>query len=972
MLHTLFISFALLLIYDPSSATTTGSTAGQVIDARTTEPLTGVNVYLKGTSLGAASTSDGTFLIPNVPPGTYQMVASHVGFHTEEMTVRIAVGDVVNVNFSLQEDIYHSEEIVVVGIASKTSRAMAPVAVSRLSASEYTEKNTYQGLNELVNGKIAGVAVRSSSGNPGSGFRFMVRSGGGLNGDEQPVIYIDGVRINNDEVGPWGVGGQRISILADLNPEDIENIEVLKGPAGGASYGTNGSNGVVLITTKKGKITSESAAGINYKFTTGWNTQAEKYSTDDYLSADAANAIFRDGRIWQNSVSVAGGSNLLRYFVSLESREEEGITHNNQLNRKNFRTNLDVTPNEKLTFTVNLGYTLNDIQRPLNDFLIWGQLPNVLGFARPYVFLDSLSIYGFEDSNKSNRILASLSAEYAPFKNFAMRIGFGIDDHDLRGDQTFPVNLTYTGTNDLGARNADNVRRKQNTYNWDLRYTYNPLSDLEITSIAGAQFFDRRLDDTFIRVYGFETELVTNIGAAQELAFANEDFFHRREAGFFTQHALAFRDQYFLTLNLRRDYASVIGIDAPDIYYPGANFAWRFDKYPYFPGNFDLMKFRLAYGETGVLPDLLAGIPLLYRARSSAFGVGAFLSNIGNSEIEPERVKEFEVGFDAEFLRNWALEFTYYRQKAQNSIVASRNSPSTGRTASPVPFNIGEVKGWGVETQLQGTPIRSRNLQLGLALINNYQDNEVVDLGGAQPIFDNFGANVIKEGLAKHEFFLTPVLGAEFDADGLYSGPKLGDERVAFGNPVPNYTGSFSINLRVIKNLNFYLLTDWATGHKVMNQSNTFAYQLGNNPRFNTLVTQLGLNQTGLAPFSSPVEGVEPLTPGTAEYQAAAKEFARLDWRFLSNFVEPADFFKLRELSLSYSFKDWLPKLFSRNRAVKDLVITFSALNLWTATKYSGPDSEVNVFSARSLTRGHDLATLQHPRVYNLSFAFSL
>ena len=966
--------FVNLVLFSDLCLATTGSISGKVTDERIGEPLAGANVFIRDTALGAASASDGTFLIRNVPPGTYELMASFIGFHTQVTQVQVEVAEVVDVNFSLKEDVYRGEEIVVTGIASKTSRAVAPVAVSRIRASEYTAKNSYQSFNELVNGKIAGVSVKSSSGNPGAGFRFEVRSGGGLNGDEQPVIYVDGVRVNNDEVGPWGVGGQRISILADLNPDDIESIEILKGPAGGASYGTNGSNGVVLITTKRGKIVSESARGvdINYKFTTGWNSQAEKYSSDDYLSADAANAIFRTGRIWQNSVSVVGGSAVLKYFASFENRDEEGITRNNALKRKNFRANIDATPNDKLTFSLNLGYTLNDIQRPRNDATTFGQLGNTVGFARPYVFIDSLAVEGLKDMNNSNRIVASLNAEYALFKKLAIRVGVGIDDHDLRGVQNFPVNFDYTGNADFGQRYTSNVRRKQNTYNWDVSYTYNPHPDLNITSIAGVQLFDSRFEETFIGVFGFDSELISNIGAAQEIDFADEDFFHRREAGVFTQHSLAFKDQYFLTLNLRRDYASVFGIEAPSVYYPGANFALRLDKYPFFPSTFDLMKLRFSYGETGVLPDLLDGVPLLYSALNSGFGVGAFLSNIGNAEIEPERVKEFEVGFDAEFLRHWVLEFTYYRQKAENSIVSFRNSPSTGRTATAVPFNIGEIKGWGVETLLQALPIRTKNFELALTLINSHQDNEVVDLGGAQPIFDVFDANVVKEGLAKHEFFLIPVLGAQFTPEGVYAAPQLGSERVSFGNPIPNYTGSFSVNFRFLKNLNLYFLTDWATGHKILNGTNTFSYQLGNNPRFNTLATQLGLNFSAIAPFSFPVEGVERLTPDTAEYQAAAEEFARLDWRFFSNFIEDADFFKLRELSISYSFKDWLPKLFKANRTLKDLVVTVSGVNLWTATKYSGPDPEVNVFGARSLVRGQDLATLQHPRVYNLSLAFSL
>jgi hypothetical protein len=267
-------------------------------------------------------------------------------------------------------------------------------------------------------------------------------------------------------------------------------------------------------------------------------------------------------------------------------------------------------------------------------------------------------------------------------------------------------------------------------------------------------------------------------------------------------------------------------------------------------------------------------------------------------------------------------------------------------------------------------------------LINNYQENEVKDLGGAQDIFDGFDVNVIKVGLPKHEFFTQKVTGALFNEDGTYAGPELLEDangqplRVSFGNPVPNYTGSFSLNFRLFKNANVYLLTDWATGLSVFNSTNTFAYSFGNNPRFNELATQLGIAGTdladGIAFFSEPVEGVTPLNPGTSEYNAAAEEFARLDWTVNGNFVEDADYFKVREISVSYSLRDLLPKIGGVNNYLKDMVIALSATNVFMKSKYSGPDPEVNFRGSRDLTRGQDFLTLMQPRTYNVSFRFSL
>ncbi|MFQ5865865.1 MAG: carboxypeptidase-like regulatory domain-containing protein [bacterium] len=982
LLFILLFMASLFILSGTSFALTTGSISGKIIDDRTGEALPGANVFLKGTTMGAATGADGSFTIENVPPGSYAVVVSFIGYHTEEADVQVVVNEVANVNFSMREDVFRGEEVVVTGIASRTSKAVAEVAVSRVSASNYTVANTYQTTQQLINGKVAGVSIKSSSGNAGSGFRFLVRAGGGLNGNEQPVIYIDGVRLENAEIVGLGVGGQGIGLLADLNPEDIENIEILKGPAAAASYGTNGANGVVLITTKKGRLVPGATKGvsINYKVVRGWNTQSFDYTEDEFFSFEEANSIFRTGSIIQNSISAAGGSNILRYFTSFDSRIEDGITNNNSMNRKNLRANIDVVPNEQLTFRVNASYTYNNISQPQNDNNIFGYLGNTLlgGGGLPlYVWTPREAIDAVFDQAKSNRFIGSLQAEWAPIKGFTGRMTLGIDEHDLRRDRNYPVNQDYgVAQHDAGFRRIYNRKTTLYTYSADVRYTFNPMSDLNVSAVVGTQIFDRRFNSQTQGRFGFLTELITTIDAGAEFDQLEENFSHRRETGIFGEANISYMDQYFLTFGLRRDFASVVGKEAPSINYPKASFAIRMDKYDWFPTFFGLMKARVAYGETGILPELRDGIPLLWEAEAGGFGAGGVVGQIGNETIEPERVKEIEIGLDTEFMNNYAVEFTYYKFNAKNSIIEFRNSPSTGKTASAVPINIGETQGWGIESLVQGSPIRTRNFGLDLTLINNFQDNEVQDLGGAQPIFDGWEVNVIKEGLPKHEFFMIPVNGALFNDDGTYAGPDAPadalENRVSFGNPVPNYTGSFSLNVRLLKNLNLYALADWATGLKVWNFTDLFAARFGNKPRFNELATQLGVAGTGVAGFSSPVEGVAELTPGTPEYKAAAREFALMDWRWDSNYVKDADYLKLREISVSYSLRDLLPKLVGARNVLSDLVIAFSATNVWTTTKYNGPDPEINFIGARNARRGHDFLTLQHPRTYNLSFRFSL
>jgi len=917
-------------------------------------PLPGANIIIPALNLGTASGQDGKYVL-KVPSAMVKgqkvkLEVSFVGYKKQSMLIVLTKGT-MKLNFTMKEDIFQSEAVVVTGIASKTSKAVAQVAVSRIPVAKFTEVNGYQSFSQLLTGKVTGVQLKPASGNVGGGFRFFMRSGGGLNGNEQPIIYVDGVRVDNARVSGYGVGGQGMSTLANLDPDDIEKVEVLKGPAGAAMYGTSGSNGVILITTKSGKFRGGAKkVNINYKFIFGYNEQAHTYDSTRFISAKDANAIFRNGLIRQNTLSASGGFGFIRYFASFDNRFENGILENNNMDRTTLRANVIAAPSDNLTMQFDAGYTLNKLSRPNNDNNIYGYLGNTLLFSRSYRFTDSLSIANLKDEHNINQFIGSAKITYSPIKNLEINFTAGIDQSDWRQDQTFPANMSYAFV-PKGRRRIYTRNNRQFTYDYNAQYKYS-FFGIKANSIVGAQLFDRKVRTSFLTSEKFQTELITDIGSGSDVTDWGEGKTHERQAGIFTEHSFSYNDQYFLSLGLREDYASAIGSEAPSIIYPKASFAIRFDKYNWFPKFFGLFKLRTAYGESGTLPNPRDPIPLLWTAANSGYGTGAVLSAIGNAKIKPERIKEFEVGFDAEFLRHFSFEFTYYRQNASNSIVGLRNAPSTGKTASSVPFNIGAMKAWGIESMLQVNVFRSISNSLDLSLIMNYQTNEVTDLGGAQPIFDGFDLNVIKEGLPKHEFYTWKVKGAKFNSDGTYAGADVTTDRVSFGNPIPSTTGSFTFNLKLFKNLRIYVLADWALGHKIFDNTYLFATRFGNNPRYNELKEML------LDPTSS-----KYLTPGTDEYKKAADEFAHLDWHYDGNYIFDASYVKLREISISYDLKDILNNM--HFNTFSSFMVGVSARNIYTSTKYPGADVEVNFTGSRSLSRGQDFLTLQNPRTYN-------
>ncbi|MEM1270894.1 MAG: TonB-dependent receptor [Bacteroidota bacterium] len=938
----------------PGMAFAQATILGKITDSDTGEALPGASVLIEGTSFGAAADIDGNYAITGIDPGDYTLRITYVGYLASTSEVTIGTGE-TRVDIALDPDFAGLEEVIVTGISGTTSRARSEVSVERLDTRELLDKNQYTDVSQLMTGKIAGVRVLPSSGNVGGGLRFIMRGGGGLNGQGTPLIFIDGVRVNTAEFEGFATGGQGVSVLSSLNPDDIESIDVLKGPAASALYGTSGSNGVVIIKTKRGGLTSgnESSLAINYKGVYGQNRRADSYNEDLFVSAADANAVFRDGGVQQHTLSVSGGSGRVRYFGSFEQRNEEGHLPNNQLERRNFRVNFEAFPTENLTVAASANYGVSNIDRPQNDNNIFGFLGNTLLRPSSYGFTDSLAVLGFENTIDIDRFLGSVEATYRPVKGLSVRTSLGFDGSNIRNDALQPQNQFYSGVVN-GERNTLNERVQQ--YSGDFSATYNVQATprLSSTTIVGAQFFTRTREQSFFTRQNFPSELITNIGAGSDFIQGDELFTDRREAGILAQQSFDFDGTFFATAGARYDFASAFGVDAPAIVYPKASAAIRLDRL-FNTGPFNFFKLRAAYGQTGVLPGLLDGSILLWTAEEFGYGIGAVTDFIGNTEIEPERVSEFEFGFDANlFSDRLNTTFSYYIQDASDSIIDFQNAPSTGLTASDVPFNVGGIDISGFEASIDYTVFRSRTNALNLGFIWNYTTNEVEDLGGAQPIFDGFDINVIEVGLPRSEFFTREVTGARFAEDGTYAGVEITDDRVALGNPFPDHTGSFSANLQLFSNFSVYALADWALGHRIFNNTLLFARRFGNDPRYNELGALLGLREQ---------EGVTALEVGSQAYNDAANEYALLDWRHDSNLLEDADTFKLREVSIQYDASSLL-----RNQPyVRNLSIALAGRNLWQSSKYSLPDSEVNFDGGRSLIRGQDFLTLPAPRTFYLT-----
>lgn len=966
----LLILFTALLLSSSCLYAQTATVNGTVKDAKTGEQLVGATVMLIGKTsdkkvIGAIAKGNGEFSITSVPAGTYTLKAQYVGYKNQAQDLTVKDGETKSVNLELFPDVVGLDEVVVTGVASRNEKAVADVAVTRINASDLQESFVYSDFGQLVAGKIPGVQVQTSSGNVGGGMRFQVRGGGGLNGTGQPVIFVDGVRINNDQVG-IDVGGQSAGTLADLNPEDIANVEVLKGPAGSALYGTSGSNGVILITTKRGMGTKSGgdAFGLNYEFNTGWNEQAVEYSEDDILSAKYANDVFQKGPFSEQTLSMSGQSGMFNYYTSFTDRQQEGIVLQNKFDSKSVRANFGASPNEQLTVNVSTNFISSTNSRPQNDNNVQGWMGNTILGADPWIFTDSAAIAALENSIKSTRFIGSASLNYNPFwlEGLSFNGTIGMDAFNYRNDAFSPPGFFYPGVEDKGEKTIFNRMRRQMNADFNASYSYQINDNIKAVSTVGSQLFQNYTESSEVSIQTFASPKITNLNAAGDFISADDGIADFREAGIYFNQDFSISSAYFITLGVRNDYSSVVGAEAPSIFYPRISGAVRMDELIDL-GPINFMKLRAGYGQNGQLPGSLAAYPIRWAGGQSGYGVGAVINSIGNAEIEPERIQEIELGFEFELWNAYGIDFTYFYGFAEKSIIGFPNPPSSGLTATDIPKNVGEVKNWGFESMIYASPIITKDYQLDLSFIFNYADNEIVSLGGAQPIVGGFGELGWYEGERRSAFITQKVNGAIFDeSTGEFIGYDVDEEDSYVGTPIPIYTGSFNTTFRFLKNFSVGMLWEFAMGHQVSNQTRSFQIQFGNDVEFNTLGAQLfGGDET-----------ITQLTPGTQEYIDAANAYAKLNPNYAANFIDDADFLRLRELSFRADVTDYVATLL-KGSFIKKIAFVASIRNVALFTNYTGADPEVNFDGARTtVTRGIDFLTLQNPRTYTFTVNLGL
>ena len=767
----------------PVTAQQQGRVTGLVTSTASGGPLAGVQVYIQALDLGGLSQANGRFLM-NVPPGTHTVTASRIGYADVSSAVTVGADQTVVVNFAMNEDAVALDEILVTGTAGGTQRRAIGNVVERLDVSTIREVSGATSIQEVLGARVPGLYMVSSAGQAGlSGQKIRIRGVSSLGVTNDPIVFVDGIRmdasINN-------LGSAYSSRLNDINPNDIESIEVIKGPAAATLYGTEAANGVVQIITKKGVagapvFTAALETGAN------WFTNPQRFFGQIYGTMPTGEVInynlyreeekagrppFSMGLMGKVNVSVRGGTDLIRYFASIDRGYEEGYVPWNVDKRLGGRLSLDITASDRLNIAVNGSFLRSDTR---------GAAGNILGvFRRAHPterFLPGFETRGFQipfemyETNNHETISVdrdtwSIQANYNPVDWLASKLVVGKDrPREDQSDLLFRepgAPRGHFGSSGLGYKRIYVTDMIINTMDFSTTASYQVSDALGTATSFGVQYYTTENSYTATRGDDFATGTLSTVGAAANTD-ANETFVANKTLGGYIQEQFDWQGRFFLTTAIRADDNSAFGTNFDIATYPKVSATWVTSEEEFWALDWiDPLRVRAAWGQAGQQPDAFAS-SRLYRSAPAPGGGGILTPDqFGNPDLGPEKGQELEVGFDAGLFDGKVnIEFSQYWKTTKNAIISQPVIESTGFSGNQF-INAGEVKNWGTELGLGIQMLDSGPLRWDLGINASRMGNEVSQLGDTKRILiSSQGANYQVEGFPLAGLWTTYVVSAQ-------------------------------------------------------------------------------------------------------------------------------------------------------------------------------------------------------------------
>ncbi|MEO8030120.1 MAG: TonB-dependent receptor, partial [Gemmatimonadota bacterium] len=965
-------AFALLL-GGARSASAQGSISGTVSDSGTGAAVAGAVIVVSGTRLNATSAVDGHYTIADVPAGSQTVQIRAIGYAAVQRGVLVTDGQAATADFSLRSRPIELDEIVATGYGNQ-NRGSLTTAISSVSGDQIHSQPT-AGLDAALKGKMAGVEIDQNAGNPGNAISVRIRGVASLTANSQPLFVIDGVPMNSSDISQLGLGGQGINGVTGISPGDIETIDVLKDAAATAIYGSRGANGVVIITTKRGKAGKTEVTFDSYIGTQGASKRlplmnAKQYlefmneaalndgydadyfgtpGVDDAVSTDWQDEVLRHAPIGNMQLAINGGSDNVRFRASGDYFGQQGIVIGSDYQRISSRINLDFSASNRLTFKTSLAVSGENNHRVEGDNTLDGVITNAVGESplTPARLADGSYNTPDDGLNYDNpvaianlnttrartlRVLGNVEARWQVLPSLAFTSRVGVDMTNLRETQyeSALVAGSYAASAGGVAKSGYstlNVYVFDNYLNFDKTWGRNVLG-----LTAGTSLEEGRGELNFVRGEGLGP-LFTQVDNATIITVYGGNQYQNNLVSVFGRANYTLDGKYSVSGSIRTDASSRFGSGNRWGTFPGISAAWLLSEEPFFrSARLDNLKLRASYGLAGNQSISNYASKPTYCSANYGTTRGIAPCNLGNASLGWEHTKEFDVGVDLSLWQGRATMTADYYRKTTTDLLVNRPIPSTSGYTS-VYSNVGGVLNKGLELVFTGDIIRPAmptGFGANLALNVAFNKNRVTSLFQNQP-FGEGDLNRVEVGHPIGEFYGYKFVGVDpATGDALFenaAGAHVTEadlttaDRKFIGSPYPNFTGGLTAGITYGR-LDFKAFFEFSQGAKVLNSMRIYS---GNGGYYTD-------NQFSdqLARWQNPGDVTDVPRASYDGTSGAELESSR--------FIEDGSYFRLQDLTLGWT----LPLSWMKATGFHDARLYVSGHNLFTVSKYTGYNPDVN------------------------------
>ena len=967
---------------------------GTITSAEDGEPVIGATILVKGTSSGTATDLDGTYSI-NVPGDDAILVVSYTGLKTQE----VAVNGQSTIDVALESSFSVLDEVVVTGYGSQGRRVLTS-SVSSVGADEIENLPT-PNVDQMLQGRAAGVQISANSGTPGGGMFIRVRGTTSITASNDPLYVVDGIPIVSTPLEAEGVGGQQTSPLSDINPADIESIEVLKDASATAIYGARAANGVVIITTKRGtqsrnaKVTLNSYYGIqNYwkdpqdqlvnaqQFEELQNEAAINnggqpiYDNPGSGGADTewASLLFRDNAPMSNiDLSISGGNDRIRYFISGNQFNQEGIMRNQEFTRQSGRVNLDFNATDNIKLGTSVLYSRTQRIRADNDDNIFGGLGGAFFFppnlperqpdgslTKFSIFENPIAVAELQDLRMNvNRVLANVYGEWDIIQGLSFRTSGSVDYNQIKEDAYWPTQMNEGAA--VGGQARSTVTVDDNLI-WENTLTYQKGLGGEhfLTALIGqsVQFSDN--ERTQATGQGFPSNDFRRITSAAT-QFASSTGTEWGIASLFGRLNYDYAGKYIVTVNVRRDGSSRFGEDNRWGTFPSIGVGWRLSEENFMANNnlFDELKLRASYGITGNQNGIsnFAARGLWTGGANYTVLPGTQPQQLANPELKWETTRQFNIGLDVGILQERVVvTFDWYNKYTEDLLLNVPLPPTTGFSSQFQ--NFGEVENQGWELGINATPVQTRDFSWDINF--NIAHNEAIARRLFAPIeIYNRSPFRLEEDQPLFSYWFHEQLFVDPDNGDPVWRTVNGDSRTEDFNPnrdrfivgdaQPDLFGGITNNIR-FRGFDFMMFWQFSIGNDQLHW-NRFFQEHGGTRNTNFMVSQLDR-------WQQPGDQTDIPRMTAANYAGNLRP---------SRFVEDGSYIRLKNMSLGYT----LPNSLTDKWGVSKLRVYITGQNLITITDYTGLDPELTGPASNQLVQGMEFYTFPQARVWTGGFTLS-